>query len=462
MPQSPSVGRRLARFALDRLGFGPRPESIEEVASRGLERWLEGQLEPSADDELQTRLRSFPGLSASISEVILRFEADPRSLVQTLLEFRTAHVVRAVHGRNQLEEVLSDFWFNHFNVFIGDPLVRLGIVRYEMDAIRPYVLGRFRDLLGAVASSWSMMTYLDNYLSTARNINENYARELMELHTMGVDGGYTQQDVEEISRALTGWGIDRSGGFLYRNNAHDQGAKTILGQRLPPGQGKKDGDDVLDILARHPSTARFISLKLARRFVSDDPPPSLVSECAESFARTGGDIAEVMRTLLSGEEFWNEAFGPGKIKTPHEYVVSALRAVGAEVTNAISLVDPRGTVSLSAMGMPTYEALDPTGWSDRGSDWIPNPGSHLARMNFVLRLVSETIPGISVDIRDLMGGADANDAAAVTDAVDRRIFAGTLPAEVRAACSRVSASAALAPAFKVIGVALASPAFQSR
>jgi uncharacterized protein (DUF1800 family) len=462
MPQSPSAGRRLARFALDRLGFGARPESIEEVTSRSLQRWLEGQLEPSADDEMDGRLRSFPSLSASISEVIRRYEADPRSLTQALLEFRTAHVVRAVHGKNQLEEVLTDFWFNHFNVFIGDPLVRLGIVRYEMDAVRPHVLGRFRDLVGAVANSWSMMTYLDNYLSTARNINENYARELMELHTMGVDGGYTQQDVEEVSRALTGWGIDRSGAFFYRNNVHDQGAKTILGQRLPAGQGKKDGEDVLDILARHPATARFLSLKLARRFVSDDPPESLVTRCAETFTRTGGDIAEVMRTLLGSEEFWSEAFGPGKIKTPHEYVLSALRAVGAEVTSAASLVDPRGTVGLAAMGMPMYEALDPTGWSDRGADWIPNPGSHLARMNFALRLVSESIPGLSVDIRKVIGDADPGDAAAVTDAVDRRIFAGLLPAEVRDACTRVSATGALRPAFKAIGVALASPAFQVR
>lgn len=178
--------------------------------------------------------------------------------------------------------------------------------------------------------------------------------------------------------------------------------------------------------------------------------------------RTSGDIAEVMRTLLSSEEFWSEAFGPGKIKTPHEYVLSGLRAVGAEVTSARSLVEARGTVGLAAMGMPTYEALDPTGWSDSGADWIPNPGSHLARMNFALRLVSETIDGISVDIRNLIGNADPGDAAAVTDAVDQRIFAGLLPAEVRAACSRVSASSSLRPAFKVIGVALASPAFQVR
>jgi uncharacterized protein (DUF1800 family) len=285
----------------------------------------------------------------------------------------------------------------------------------------------------------------------------------MELHSMGVDGGYSQRDVEEVARAFTGWGIDRRAGvFSYRNNVHDQGSKTVLGQTLPAGQGKKDGDDVLDILARHPATARFLSLKLARRFVSDDPPESLVAKCAETFSRTGGDLRQVMRTLVESPELWNEAFGPGKLKTPHEYVLSALRAVGAEVTNAAAVLDARGSVGLAAMGMPTYEALDPTGWSDRGDDWIPNPGSHLARMNFTLRLTSEALNGVAVDVRRVIGGVDPNDASAVTDVVDRAIFAGLLPNEVRGACVRVTASGSLLPAFKVVGVALASPAFQVR
>lgn len=458
-----TVNRRLARFALDRFGYGPRPESIDQVASAGVERWLTGQLEPPGDPDLEGRLSGLQNLGQSIRDVILRSEADQRVLTQLVAEFSTAHLVRAVHGKNQLEAVLTDFWFNHFNVYIGDPLVRLGIVRYEADAIRPHVLGRFRDLLGAVANSWAMMTYLDNYLSTSRNINENYARELMELHTMGVDGGYAQRDVEEVARAFTGWGIDRRAGtFAYRNDVHDQGTKTVLGQSLPQGQGKKDGEDILDILARHPSTARFISLKLARRFVSDDPPAALVTRMADTFSRSGGDIRQVMRTLIGSPEFWQEAFGPGKIKTPHEFVLSALRAVGAEVTSAAAVLGASGTASLTAMGMPTYEALDPTGWSDRGTDWIPNPGSHLARMNFVLRLASEAIPGIAVDLRRVIGGADPGNAVAVTDVVDQAIFAGSLPDDVRGACSRAVASASLQPAFKVIGLALASPAFQVR
>jgi uncharacterized protein (DUF1800 family) len=460
----PPVAPRLARFVLDRLGYGPRPESIEEVMDRGPERWIRDQLEPSSDGALESRLRPFSGtLSYSINETLRRYEADPRSLGASLQDLRSAHFVRAVHSRNQLEEVLADFWFNHFNVYLGDNPTAYGLVRYETDVIRPHVLGRFRELLAAVANSWSMMAYLDNYLSTARSINENYARELMELHTLGVDGGYSQADVEQVARAFTGWGIDNRGGsFVYRNPGHDQSAKTVLGQVLPAGQGKKDGDDVLGLLARHPSTARFISTKLCRRFVSDTPPESVVAHVADAFTRTDGDLAEVMRALIGSPEFWSEAFGPGKIKTPHEYVVSALRALGAEVTSARGFVEGRRSGSLAAMGMPTYEALDPTGWSDRGSDWLPNPGSHLHRMNFVLGLVSQSLEGVAIDLRALIGDVDPGDVAAVTAIVDRRVFGGTLSAEVAAACRAVTSAGSLRPAFKVVGVALASPAFQVR
>jgi uncharacterized protein (DUF1800 family) len=458
----PPVAPRVARFALDRLGYGPRPESIDEVLARGPERWIQDQLEPSTDGALESRLRGFSTLSYSIGETLARYSADQRTLAATLQEFRSAHFVRAVHSRNQLEEVLTDFWFNHFNVYQGDNPTNYGIVRYEMDVIRPHVLGRFRDLLVAVANSWSMMAYLDNYLSTARNINENYARELMELHTLGVDGGYSQDDVVQVSRAFTGWGIDnRAGTFVFRNPSHDQTAKTVLGQTLPANQGKKDGDDVLELLARHPSTARFISTKLCRRFVSDTPAESIVAHAAEAFTRTSGDLAEVMRAIIGSQEFWSEAFGPGKIKTPHEYVVSTLRAVGAEITSARSFAEG-GRSSLAAMGMPTYEALDPTGWSDRGSDWLPNPGSHLNRMNFALRLVSQSLEGVAVDLRTLIGDADPGDAAAVTAVVDRRIFGGTLSEDVAAACRAVTRTGSLLPGFKAVGMALASPAFQVR
>jgi uncharacterized protein (DUF1800 family) len=458
----PPIGPRVARFALDRLGYGVRPDSIDEVLGRGVERWIQDQLAPAPDGSLDTRLRPLSTLSYSIPETLARYAADPRTIGLALQELRTAHFIRAVHSRNQLEEVLTDFWFNHFNVYEGDSPTRYGIARYEMDAIRPHVLGRFRDLLGAVANSWAMMSYLDNYLSSARAINENYGRELMELHTLGVDGGYTQTDVQEVARAFTGWGIDqRAGTFTFRAASHDQGTKAVLGQRLPANQGKKDGEDVLDILARHPSTARFIATKLCRRFVSDAPSEAVVARGADAFTSSNGDLAEVMRAIVGTADFWNDAFGAGKIKTPHEFVVSALRAIGAEVTSARAFVE--GPVSsLTSMGMPTYEALDPTGWSDRGTDWLPNPGSHLARMNFVLSLVSQTTAGVAVDLRTLIGSVDASNAAAVTAAVDQRVFGGTMPADVASACRSVGGSGSLPAGFKVVGLALASPAFQAR
>jgi uncharacterized protein (DUF1800 family) len=446
---------------LDRLAFGPRPESIDEVLARGLERWMEDQLAPTPDGALDGRLRAFPSLGASIADTVRRAEADPRAPLLAAQEFRSAHFVRAVHARNQLQEVLTDFWFNHFNVYIGNQTVRLGIARYEADSIRPFVLGRFRDLLGAVANSWAMMAYLDNYLSSARAINENYARELMELHTLGVDGGYTQGDVEQVARAFTGWSIDaRGGGFVYRGPQHDQAAKTVLGRTLPAGQGKKDGEDVLDLVARHPSTARFLARKLCRRFVADAPSESIVARATEAFTGTDGDIGEVLRAIFGSSEFWDQAFGAGKVKTPHEYVASALRAVGAEVTSARAVVEGRGPATLTSMGMPTYEALDPTGWSDAGTDWLPNPGSHLARMNFGLGLVSQAMEGVAVDLRALIGNASASDPAAVTAVVDQRIFGGTLPPEVAAACRGVANSESLPAGFRVVGLALASPAFQ--
>jgi uncharacterized protein (DUF1800 family) len=460
----PPIGSRLARFALDRLGYGPRPDSIDEVSARGLEKWIEDQLAPSADGALETRLSSFPILSHSIAETLSRYEANTLSLGATIRDFRSAHFVRVVHSRNQLQEVLTDFWFNHFNVYILDNPTRYGVMRYEADVIRPHVLGKFRDLLGAVANSWAMMAYLDNYLSRVRAINENYARELMELHTLGVDGGYTQADVEQVARAFTGWGIDeRTGTFAYTERNHDQTPKTVLGRNLPANRGKSDGEDILDMLSQHPSTARFISTKLCRRFVSDMPSDGLIARAAEVFTRTNGHIGEVMRAIIGTSEFWNGAFGSEKIKTPHEYVVSALRALGAEVTNARFFFEGvGGSATLTGMGMPTYEALDPTGWSDRGSDWLPNPGSHLARMNFALGLVSQSLNGVAVDLRNLIADTDPSDAAAVTAVVDRRIFGGTMPAEVSAACRRVGSSGTLLAGFKAVGLALASPAFQAR
>src|SRR5207249_558849 len=270
-------------------------------------------------------------------------------------ELRAAKVVRAVTSERQLEEVMVDFWFNHFNVFAGKGDVRWYVSAYEREAIRPYAMGRFPDLVRATAHHPAMLFYLDNWLSAKPDfrvpvgpnrgrragLNENYARELMELHTLGVDGGFTQKDVTEIARAFTGWTIEnprQGAGFRFEPRIHDTGEKIVLGHRIKAGGGEGDGEQVLDILSRHPSTARFIATKLVRRFVSDTPPESLVDRTAARFRQTDGDLREVMRTILISPELLAPEAFRSKVKTPFEFIVSAARATGAQVEDAMPLV----------------------------------------------------------------------------------------------------------------------------
>ena len=338
------IGPTVALHALNRLGYGPRPADVRRVLARGLERYVDDQLSPLPDPDLDTRLRPLTTLGYPISQVLSIYNADNRSIGPLIDEFQAAKLIRSVHGLNQLQEVLVDFWFNHFNVYIADGFVRFSAMSYERDAIRPHVLGRFRDLLGAVAAHPAMLFFLDNYLNRAdvnqggrriAGINENYGRELLELHTVGVDAGYTQTDVYEAARVFTGWGIDNvgnSGAFVFRANQHDRGAKRVFGLDIAAGGGKEEGDRLLDYLAAHPATARFISWRLAQRFVADEPPTRVVDRMAATFTSTGGDLRAVMRTLLGTAEFWAEAFAGGKVKTPLEYVASVVRAVEGQVT----------------------------------------------------------------------------------------------------------------------------------
>ena len=291
-----------------------------------------------------------------------------------------AKLLRAIYSERQLEEVMTDFWFNHFNVFIGKGADRYLVTSYERDVIRPHALGKFEDLLVATAKSPAMLFYLDNWLSVgpdsdiARGIpqesayhasrrralparrraqvkgkgkaqsglNENYGRELMELHTLGVNGGYTQQDVTEVARVLTGWTIDqpqKGGGFKFEERMHEPGDKIVLGHKIKQ-HGEKEGMEVLHMLAHHPSTAHFICTKLAMRFVSDDPPPALVDRMAQTFLKKDGDIREVLKTMFKSPEFWSDDAYRAKVKTPLEFVVSAVRATGADVTDAVAAGAP--------------------------------------------------------------------------------------------------------------------------
>jgi uncharacterized protein (DUF1800 family) len=338
---------------------------------------------------------------------------NPRqAVVAELIENK---LQRAVYSPRQLEEVLVDFWLNHFNVFSGKNTVGMLLTSYERDAIRPYVLGRFRDMLLATARHPAMLSYLDNFQSRSapenlpnagggalivtpgapnQGLNENYGRELLELHTLGVDGGYTQADVINVARAFTGWTIfaaNQYGEFQFNPQMHDRAEKVVLGQKFPRGGGEAEGMKIIDMLAVHPSTARFISRKLAQRFVADDPPQTLVDRMAATFTKTGGDLRAVMETLLLSREFMSEGAWQAKVKTPFELVASALRALDAEVSDTTALAQ-----RLTDMGMPMYGRIDPKGYPNTADAWSGSAGL-ASRLNFAFALTAGQIPGVKLD-----------------------------------------------------------------
>ncbi len=359
-----------------------------------------------------------------------KVETGPRTLPQPvkppvvdtqrpLRELQQAKLLRAIFSEKQLQEVMVDFWFNHFNVFAGKDNARLLLTSYERDVIRPHALGKFKDLLVATAQSPAMLYYLDNFMSQVEmpapppkmdadgnpipaprrpGLNENYGRELMELHTLGVDGGYTQKDVQEMARCFTGWTLTQqpNWGFVFRPRIHDKGEKVVLGKRIAPGGGIEDGLRVLDLLAKHPSTAKFISRKLVQRFVADEPSQSLVDRMAEVFTRTDGDIREVVRAVLTSPDFYSPKSYQSKIKSPLELAASAIRATGASTDGAQPLAQV-----VARMGEPLYQFQPPTGYSEDSSRWLSN-ATLLERMNFAVALVGNRINGTRVDVARLV------------------------------------------------------------
>jgi len=351
-------------------------------------------------------------------------------------ELTQAKLLRAIYSERQLEEVMTDFWFNHFNVFVDKGVDRLLITSYERDVIRPRALGKFEDLLVATAKSPAMLFYLDNWLSVGPNspqamgipphpygphgrpypprrpnqgkrpsgLNENYGRELLELHTLSVNGGYSQRDVTEVAKVFTGWTIDtpyQGGGFKFDPRMHEPGPKFVLGHRIKP-KGEGEGLELLHRLATSPQTAHFISLKLAERFVSDDPPPALVDHLAKTFLKKKGDIREVLAALFHSPEFWDDRTYRDKVKTPLEFVASAVRATGAEVDDALPLIR-----QLNNMGMPLYGTQPPTGYSMKAETWVSS-SALLNRMNFALALSNGKIKGVKVDVAQLAGSNPPN------------------------------------------------------
>jgi len=406
----------------------PPDERMKEVLEMSPEeqRALSTSLKGQKGDEF------LEGMKPKQKEALLALN-NPSQVVTD--ELTQAKLLRAIYSERQLDEVMTDFWFNHFNVFLGKGADRYLITSYERDVIRPHALGKFEDLLVATAKSPAMLFYLDNWLSVGpdsdiarglprypnyarrrrlppnpnhargkgkRNagLNENYGRELMELHTLGVNGGYSQRDVTEVARVFTGWTIDqpeKSGGFKFEERMHEPGPKMVLGHLIKE-HGEKEGTEVLGLLARHPSTAHFISTKLAMRFVSDDPPPALVDRMAQTFLKKKGDIREVLKTMFQSPEFWSDDAYRAKVKTPLEFVVSAVRATGAEVTDASPLVR-----HLNQLGMPLYGMQPPSGYSLKADAWV-NSSALLGRMNFSLALMSGKIKGVEVDGNRLVSG----------------------------------------------------------
>jgi uncharacterized protein (DUF1800 family) len=572
---------------LDRVTFGPRPGDVERVLKTGWERFLNEQLHPERipDQLVEQKLQPIESIHLTSEQLAQGYLPPPQVVArlrerfqpqqkegdqpgagnqptpqanaaqfreyrqalkemgfkppaQAVMELQQAKILRAVYSERQLQEVLTDFWFNHFNVYAQKGADKVLTTAYERDTIRPNVFGKFEDLLAATAKSPAMLFYLDNWMSAAPNtsamdaikgarknnkrgfdqgdnnqgsgqgfgnrrqmrraqrfgglindrrgagdeqqmtqmpqdveklrkrklgLNENYAREIMELHTLGVDGGYAQKDLQEVARAFTGWTIrqPRQGGGFYFNPAmHDDGEKTVLGTKIPAGGGMRDGETVIRLLARHPSTAKFIAAKLARKFVSDAPPQSLVDRTAQVFLKTNGDLREVYRAIFTSPEFWSAESYRAKIKTPFEMTVSAVRALGAETNGG-----PQFHRWIAQMGEGLFLAQPPTGYADRAENWV-NAGALLERMNFALALSGNRIPGTRVDL-----GAGAPDlksmtASEVADRLVGRLLHGNVSPQTKATLEKKLADPQIAradgsaDAAKIAGLILGSPEFQ--
>jgi uncharacterized protein (DUF1800 family) len=446
--------------ALNRLAYGPSPGDVGRIRKMGLEKWMDQQLHPESIDDsvLDERLEIYPTVNKSSKQLADAFPRAQQMLAKIqgpgriIAELSMAKIDRAVYSRRQLEAVMEDFWFNHFNVFAGKDADRWMLTAYVRDTIRPNTMGEFQDLLLATAKSPAMLVYLDNWQSAdpkavarmqqggmnrtryqggfssratptpgtfpgpvsdppqnaaqpkkqERGLNENYGREVMELHTVGVDAGYTQQDVIAMAECLTGWTVHEpriNPEFFFDERIHARATEVVMGRSFSNG-GIKDGEEALKMLANHPKTAKFISTKLARHFVSDNPPPELVDRMSQTFQATGGDIRAVLKTLVYSPEFWSRDAYRAKVKTPFELVASTARALDASVPVTLPLVQWVGR-----MGEPLYQCQPPTGYSDKAETWV-NTGALLNRMNFALAFAGDKMPGAKVDLKTMFG-ADA-------------------------------------------------------
>jgi uncharacterized protein (DUF1800 family) len=538
-----------ARQAVSRLTFGARPGDVDAVARIGVDRWINRQLHPEsipdpvADsilDRLEITHKSGFELAADHPRanefhLPLGLQADSVAMAATTAAMRDTGsamvqlanmrarateaegridlaarltmqrgavqrelvpslLIRAELSERQLLEVMTVFWENHFSVAAANVGSPLALVDYDR-AIRTHALGKFRELLGAVAKTPAMLVYLDNYQSVVDSlhpnptewlieqrraahpplgdtglvhsvhrrrvgINENYARELMELHTLGVDGGYTQRDVQEVARCLTGWGVDDfidGGTFAFHSAQHDAGEKTVLGVRIPGGRGIEDGEQVLDILARRPSTAHFIARKLVIRFVSDSAPPALVDRAAATYLRTDGDIREVLRTIFTSPEFFTVGAYRAKVKSPYELVASVLR-----VMNAAPDTLPQVAQLVAQLGQPIYGRATPDGWPDQAAAWM-NGGALMDRVNLGIRVGNDQVRDVSIAAWRPARTLLALPAEQQVDDVISAVLGGDAAPETREAMLAVqSPSGTVRHLGELVAVALGSSDFQRR
>ncbi len=498
--------------ALNRLTFGPRPGDIQKVRAIGLDKWIDIQLHPDQinDSAIESFMSKYSVLNQDQNSLLTQYAEAQRArqtvrreltdtakamtrqdsvavrqqvqqqfgpLLQLGAQLQSERVARAVGSERQLEEVMTDFWLNHFNVYIrkGGPELYY-LADYEKNVIRTNALGKFRELLESVARSPAMQFYLDNARSMAdsthntlasaqgrgnraanlarlrnlaamgrltaqqmqrmeqlqqqrpQGLNENYGRELLELHTLGVDGGYTQQDVINVARAFTGWTIKpppQGGGFVFRPEMHDADEKIVLGHKLAAGRGMEDAEDVLTIVSRSPATAKFIATKLARRFVNDSPPPALVDRAAATFLRTDGDIRETLRTIITSPEFFSQSAFHSKVKSPFEVVASAMRALNAQPDST-----PRSALSVAFLGQPIYGHQAPNGWPETGESWM-NTGAILNRINFGMAVAAGRLPGVNIHSVPALDTIQNASRAKQVDAVVTTILSGIASPDTR-------------------------------
>ena len=453
------ASRAEALHVLSRIAYGPRPGDIDRVQQIGVDRYIDEQLHPDTipmPEPLTRRLEALSQDEMSQADLITTYRRVIKAAMddgtggapgggvamrnalykKMAVHFGELRLTRAIDSPRQLEEVMDEFWFNHFNVVAGKGLNHVLIADYEREAIRPYVLGKFRDLLGATAKHPAMLFYLDNWLSSVASadarpriagtkaeisgLNENYARELMELHTLGVDGGYSQQDVTALARMLTGWSFNpRFAGtgptFRFVARLHDFGDKVWLGRPVA-ARGEAEGEWALDVLASHPATAHHIAYELAQYFVADDPPAALVERMARRFVESDGDIRAVLETLFASPEFRDPVNFGAKFKTPYQYVVSAVRAADIEVRNVRPLL-----ATLTRLGMPLYGCQSPDGYKNTEDVWL-NPDALAQRISFATSLGLGKIPlGKVVDDVGIANDPYARDASepAANPAADR-------------------------------------------